>query len=179
MKGKKNTKKTSKKQKSEETPLVPTLLTIVDEKKVVEEEAQQLYNQVSEINQQFINEGNTILLEKLPQKIQQLSEFIKVGLDFAIKSQLQNQPLFYVSMDEIKKEICKTVEESIALCKETRKEVIQYKKDLNKSFNKWRKDEHAICSNLKKTHNSIQTQVAFEKLEDMINQDHIFSINKV
>ena len=84
MKGKKNTKKTSKKQKSEETPLVPTPLTIVDEKKVVEEEAQQLYNQVSEINQQFINEGNTILLEKLPQKIQQLSEFIKVGLDFAI-----------------------------------------------------------------------------------------------
>ena len=88
MKGKKNTKKTSKKQKSEETPLVPTPLTIVDEKKAVEEEAQQLYNQVSEINQQFINEGNTILLEKLPQKIQQLSEFIKVGLDFAIKSQL-------------------------------------------------------------------------------------------
>ena len=88
MKGKKNIKKTSKKQKSEETPLVPTPLTIVDEKKVVEEEAQQLYNQVSEINQQFINEGNTILLEKLPQKIQQLSEFIKVGLDFAIKSQL-------------------------------------------------------------------------------------------
>ena len=84
MKGKKNTKKTSKKHKSEETPLVPTPLTIVDEKKVVEEEAQQLYNQVSEINQQFINEGNTILLEKLPQKIQQLSEFIKVGLDFAI-----------------------------------------------------------------------------------------------
>ena len=84
MKGKKNTKKTSKKQKSEETPLVPTPLTIVDEKKVVEEEAQQLYNQVSEINQQFINEGNTMLLEKLPQKIQQLSEFIKVGLDFAI-----------------------------------------------------------------------------------------------
>ena len=69
MKGKKNTKKTSRKQKSEETPLVPTPLTIVDEKKVVEEEAQQLYNQVSEINQQFINEGNTILLEKLPQKI--------------------------------------------------------------------------------------------------------------
>ena len=88
MKGKKNTKKTSKKQKSEETPLVPTPLTIVDEKKVVEEEAQQLYNQVSEINQQFINEGNTILLEKLPQKIQQLSEFIKVGLDFVLKSQL-------------------------------------------------------------------------------------------
>lgn len=88
MKGKKNTKKTSKKQKSEETPLVPTPLTIVDEKKAVEEEAQQLYNQVSEINQQFINEGNTMLLEKLPQKIQQLSEFIKVGLDFAIKSQL-------------------------------------------------------------------------------------------
>ena len=84
MKGKKNTKKTSKKQKSEETPLVPTPLTIVDEKKVVEEEAQQLYNQVSEINQQFINEGNTILLETLPQKIQQLSEFIKVGLDLAI-----------------------------------------------------------------------------------------------
>ena len=82
-------------------------------------------------------------------------------------------------MDEIKKEICKTVDESIALCKETRKEFIQYKKDLNKSFNKWRKDEHAICSNLKKTHNLIQTQVAFEKLEDMINQDHIFSINKV
>lgn len=88
MKGKKNTKKTSKKQKSEETPLVPTPLTIVDEKKAVEEEAQQLYNQVSEINQQFINEGNTMLLEKLPQKIQQLSEFIKVGLDYAIKSQL-------------------------------------------------------------------------------------------
>lgn len=88
MKGKKNTKKTSKKQKSEETPLVPTPLTIVDEKKAVEEEAQQLYNQVSEINQQFINEGNTMLLEKLPQKIQQLSEFIKVGLDLAIKSQL-------------------------------------------------------------------------------------------
>lgn len=88
MKGKKNTKKTSKKQKSEETPLVPTPLTIVDEKKAVEEEAQQLYNQVSEINKQFINEGNTMLLEKLPQKIQQLSEFIKVGLDFAIKSQL-------------------------------------------------------------------------------------------
>ena len=88
MKGKKNTKKTSKKQKSEETPLVPTPLTIVDEKTVVEEEAQQLYNQVSEINQQFINEGNTMLLEKLPQKIQQLSEFIKVGLDYAIKSQL-------------------------------------------------------------------------------------------
>ena len=88
MKGKKNTKKTSRKQKSEETPLVPTPLTIVDEKKAVEEEAQQLYNQVSEINQQFINEGNTMLLEKLPQKIQQLSEFIKVGLDFAIKSQL-------------------------------------------------------------------------------------------
>ena len=84
MKGKKNTKKTSKKQKSEETPLVPTPLTIVDEKKVEEEEAQQLYNQVSEINQQFINEGNTMLLEKLPQKIQQLSEFIKVGLDLAI-----------------------------------------------------------------------------------------------
>ena len=84
MKGKKNTKKTSKKQKSEETPLVPTPLTIVDEKKAVEEEAQQLYNQVSEINQQFINEGNTMLLEKLPQKIQQLSEFIKVGLDLAI-----------------------------------------------------------------------------------------------
>ena len=88
MKGKKNTKKTSKKQKSEETPLVPTPLTIVDEKKAVEEEAQQLYNQVSEINQQFINEGNTMLLEKLPQKIQQLSEFIKVGLDLAINSQL-------------------------------------------------------------------------------------------
>ena len=88
MKGKKNTKKTSKKQKSEETPLVPIPLTIVDEKKAVEEEAQQLYNQVSEINQQFINEGNTMLLEKLPQKIQQLSEFIKVGLDYAIKSQL-------------------------------------------------------------------------------------------
>ena len=82
MKEKKHTKKSAleKKKDCKNSELVINEpLQKIDAAKSQEEEAEELYNQVTEINKQLIDEGNKILLERLPEKIEQLSEFIKVG----------------------------------------------------------------------------------------------------
>lgn len=69
---KKKTKQTSKMINAEP-------IQVLDTPKTKEQEAEELYKQVSEMNKQFIDEGNTVLLKTLPDKIQEMTEYIKVG----------------------------------------------------------------------------------------------------
>lgn len=80
MKEKKHTKKTTsdKKKGKDSIPIINEPVAKVEVVKTREEEAEELYKQVSEINTQLIEEGNKVLMETLPEKIKQLSEYIKV-----------------------------------------------------------------------------------------------------
>ena len=82
MKEKKRTKKSAlekKKGHKKDELVINEPVQKITAAETEKEEADALYKQVSEINKQLIEEGNKILLERLPEKIEQLSEFIKVG----------------------------------------------------------------------------------------------------
>lgn len=79
-------------------------------------------------------------------------------------------------MEDIKRELCLSVEEYVAKCKDIQKEVGQYRKEMAKSFNKWRESEMAVCSHLK---NASQKQIALETLGVMHKEEYVFPINPV
>ena len=85
--------------------------------------------------------------------------------------------MFYDSIEDIKNKVCLSTDEYKEQCEKISKELKKYNKEINKSFNKWRKAEMAICENLKK--NPAHTQIALDNLGVAFNEKFIFPINKV
>lgn len=80
-------------------------------------------------------------------------------------------------MDEIKKQVSSTIDEYIAQCKDIKKEVVKYKKEEIKTFNKWRESEQGFCSNLRAKNTTPQKSLI--DLEVKFNEDSVFPINPV
>lgn len=75
----KKTRTEKKKTKQSSKTINAEPIQVLDTPKTKEQEAEDLYKQVSEMNNQFIDEGNKVLLKTLPDKIQEMTEYIKVG----------------------------------------------------------------------------------------------------
>ena len=83
MKDNKNTVKNTsqkKKEKKKEKETKKEEIKTIQEAKTEEQEIEELQKQVNELNNQFINEGTSMFIERLPEKIKELSDFIKVCL---------------------------------------------------------------------------------------------------
>ena len=85
--------------------------------------------------------------------------------------------MFYDNITDIQSKICLSIEEYTEKCKHINKKVVNYKKNIYKTFNHLRETEQLTCSNLKR--NVQQQQLALEDLVVEHDRSSIFPINSV
>lgn len=151
----------------------------LDKKADSKKEHDHLSKLVMVSNSKQVERGNQILFHDIPDKIEELTEYINVSI--VCEDQLQHEPLFHISFEELRNEICVDQKIYEEYAKKINKKFTEYKKESRKVFDKWRQESRSVCSEIIKTLHSgaPRPKETYHSKDILYNSKYEFPLNEV